>query len=90
MRKVEEDMLMAVRSRRSWAGGNTHVSERNGRMEVFLHGNHIADVLGDGQVIVDKETYRSWPTPTTTSRLRALGANVHVKDFEPHVDGEPI
>ena len=70
-------MLTAISTRKSWQGGNTTVSIRDDNsVSVFLHGNHIADVWALGFVSVNQDTLRQWSTPTTKSRLRALGANV--------------
>ena len=64
----------------AWDGGNTTVSIRDDNsVSVFLHGNHIADVWALGFVSVNQDTLRRWSTPTTKSRLRALGANVSTR-----------
>ena len=77
MRKIEQQMMTAIMNRKSWHGGNTTVSIRDDNsVSVFLHGNHIADVWALGFISVNQETLRQWSTPTTKSRLRALGANV--------------
>lgn len=77
MRKIEQQMMVAIMNRKSWQSGNTSVSVRNdSSMSVFLHGNHIADVWALGFISVNTDTLRQWSTPTTKSRLRALGANV--------------
>jgi hypothetical protein len=80
MRKIEKQMLTAISTRKSWQGGNTTVSIRDDNsVSVFLHGNHIADVWALGFVSVNQDTLRKWSTPTTKSRLRALGANVSTR-----------
>ena len=77
MRKIEQQMIAAIHSRKSWQSGNTTVAFRNeSSMSVFLHGNHIADVWALGFISVNQDTLRRWSTPTTKSRLRALGADV--------------
>jgi hypothetical protein len=64
----------------AWDGGNTTVSIRDDNsVSVFLHGNHIADVWALGFVSVNQDTLRQWATPTTKSRLRALGADVSTR-----------
>lgn len=86
MRKIEQQMISAIHSRKSWQSGNTSVtpntdanSTEDGMM-VYLHGNHIAYIhCATGFVLVNKETLRRWSTPTTKSRLRALGANVSTR-----------
>lgn len=81
MRKIEEQMLEAIRTNRNWSKDNTMVNVTDSNVEVFLHGNHIANVV-NGLVEVIKETALYWPTRTTMSRLRALGVNVNVKQGE--------
>ena len=92
MRKIEQQMLDAISSRRTWHGSNTSVSSIDDvNCAVFLHGNHIADVNSEtGFVMVNKYTLAKWPTPTTKSRLRALGANVYTKKHTVYLDGQPI
>lgn len=89
MRKIEKDMLKAVTQCRAWNGANTSVASIDGlNCAVFLHGNHIADVNSQtGFVMVNKDTLRRWPTMTTKSRLRALGANVTTKQGKTYLDG---
>ena len=78
MRKIEQQMLNAIHNRKAWQSGNTTVSPIDDvNSAVFLHGNHIADVNSrNGFVMVNTATLARWSTPTTKSRLRALGANV--------------
>lgn len=78
MRKIEKQMLEAIHNQKAWQLDNTTVSVRSdSSMSVYLHGNHIADVDSPtGFVLVNQDTLRRWKTPTTKSRLRALGVNV--------------
>lgn len=84
MRKIEQQMLNAIESKRNWSLDNTLVHIENGggnpfglRAEIYLHGNHIADYwYDDKQLDVDTRTLIDWNTRTTKSRLRALGAKV--------------
>ena len=91
MRKVEEQMIMAIRSRKNWAGSNTTVRcfKENGittEMQVLLHGNLIAwlDTATNDLSI----SSAGWETVTTKSRLNALldefcdGARIFQKDWE--------
>lgn len=87
MRLIEERMLDALRERRHWQQGNTKV-DNEGR--VYLHGNHIANYTEDGLVEVNEYTLAKWPTPTTKSRLRALGANVTTKNYTTYLNGRPL
>ena len=78
MRKIEQQMIAAIYNQNVWQSGNTRVRiKTEDSMSVYLHGNHIADVYcPTGFILVNTETLRKWPSPTTKSRLRALGANV--------------
>lgn len=92
MRKIEQAMINAIHNRKAWAGGNTTVQVLDDvNSAVYLHGHHIADYnSGNGFVMVNKDTLRRWPTMTTKSRLRALGANVSTKAGVTYVDGFAI
>ena len=80
-------MLNAISSKvDKWMNNNTAVfyvsamesgNPFGARSEVYLHGNHIADYWHEsGSLEVNSRTLAQWSTPTTKSRLRALGANV--------------
>jgi hypothetical protein len=90
MRKIEQDMLNAIEAgKNEWVSGNTRVHAIVGGMEVQLHGNIIATV----EEYFTKpclKTFRNWPTSTTVSRLRALGINASIKNFQPCIDGKEI
>lgn len=88
MRKIEKLMIQALREHKAWAKDNTMVFS-NG--DVFLHCNHIATVSPDtGELKVNLYTLRKWPSMTTRSRLRALGANlVSIKGIL-HLNGVSI
>jgi len=92
MRKVEKAMIEAISERRTWHGSNTSVSSIDDvNCAVFLHGNHIADVNSrTGFVMVNTYTLAKWPTATTKSRLRALGANVQTKNRVILLEGVPL
>lgn len=89
MRKIEKVMIQAINERKTWHGSNTSVSSIDDvNCAVFLHGNHIADVNSrTGFVMVNAYTLAKWPTNTTKSRLRALGANVTTKKGITYLDG---
>ena len=92
MRKIEEQMNMAIRSRKNWSGSNTTVQcykDLNGittEVNVLLHGNCIAwfDTASNDFNI----SSAGWETVTTKSRLNAIleefcdGARVIQKDFQ--------
>lgn len=95
MRKIEKQMLDAVHSKRdTWISGNTGVyfetagNPYGPRSEIYLHGHHIADYWhNSGELDVDTHTLAQWPSNTTKSRLRALGANVTTKARKTYLDG---
>lgn len=90
MRKIEKQMVDAAFNGRNWRSANTEVVVMgNGIAQVFLHGHHIANVYA-GEVEVNTRTLANWPTVTTKSRLRALGADVYTKNFVTYVDGVAI
>jgi hypothetical protein len=94
MRKIEQQMLNAIDNLsvgKSWQLGNTVVRRIEGKSMIFLHDNLIAEFchylekptnewhkLPD-PLVVNREVLRRYPTPTTKSRLRALGANVSTR-----------
>ena len=95
MRKIEKQMLEAITNKlEKWVSSNTSVFYENNntkfgpRSEIYLHGNHIADYWHrDGELQVNERTLADWPTPTTKSRLRALGANVTTKKGMTYLNG---
>ena len=89
MRKIEKFMLAAIEHHVPWSMNNTQVSIDANTAHVFLHGNHIASVVNDN-VMVNKDTLRLFPTPTTKSRLRALGVDVYTKNFKTFLNGEEV
>ena len=73
MRKIEKQMIQAIRDGRDWKSGNTEVVQiryLNGinYANIYLHGNHIATV-GDDYVEIFDGGYQS---NTTKSRLNAI------------------
>ena len=98
MRKIEKEMLAAIKQRRDWCKANTGVFiEYRGppslgpRAEIYLHGQHIADYWYKSDTLdVCAKTLSRFPTNTTKSRLRALGARVFTKDFVTYLDGVAV
>lgn len=91
MRKIEEQMVRAIREGRDWRGGNTVVRqwEGTGLADVLLHGNHIARTSKDGAFTEpNRRTFARWPTATTRSRLRALGVDAYIRNGRAFIDGE--
>lgn len=93
MRKIEENMRHAVQHQRNWRQANTSVSYNDSTQEstVYLHGHVIATYWHkSGELDVNKPVLARWPTPTTKSRLRALGADVYTKNYVTFLNGEPV
>lgn len=89
MRQVEKQMLTAIHSRKDWKSSNTevvvtyfaHAAKPIERINVFLHGNPIAEITNDSVAVCDC----GWQTPTTKSRLNAIlrelcGAGIYQKE----------
>ena len=90
MRKIEQDMLRAIANRTNWKCGNTEVRcPFYDTQHVYLHGHHIAEIF-HGKPTANRQTLARWPTPTTKSRLRALGINVYTKNFTTYLDDEEV
>ena len=90
MRKIEQQMIDAIKSETDWKSGNTKVvnffndGDKCVVTSVFLHDNLIAEVTDTDMTIFDG----GWQTTTTKSRLNALcdefcvtGEGVFQKDF---------
>lgn len=87
MRKVEKQMLAALKAGKRFSLGNTLVTKEG---EVFLHGHHIATRHDDGTTTFSMCGYG---TSTTRSRLRALGIRVYQRDWvqwADTADGEAV
>jgi|SRR6056300_522626 hypothetical protein len=70
MRKIERQMLDAVKTNANWQSSNTSVSynEENDVSIVRLHGNKIAEIGDNFVQIFDG----GWQTVTTKSRLNVI------------------
>ena len=97
MRLIEKEMLRAINERETKTLGNTFVrfDADDNVSAVFLHGNHIANFWhhaqwGMGWIEPNRDTLAEWPTPTTKSRLRALGVNVTQSRGVVAIDGEVV
>lgn len=87
MRQIEKEMAAAINAGRDWKKDNTAVVcggvswnyDTNAwepvRACVYLHGNLICKIYTDG-----RRAYSTtgWNTPTTRSRLQALGAGCRI------------
>lgn len=102
MRKIEQQMLNAIHNRLDkWMNNNTAVfyisasesgNPNGARSEIYLHGNLIAEYWHDlpTPLEVDVETLARWSTPTTKSRLRALGAHVTTRKGVTYLDNVAV
>ena len=85
MRKIEQQMIAAIKGNQNWSSGNTEVvSQQDGVSLVYLHGNKIALIDDTSMTIFDG----GHQSITTKSRLNALctefciaGECVFQKDF---------
>ena len=69
MRKIETQMIAAIKNGIDWKSANTEVvSQQNGVSYVYLHGNKIAEVGDDFLKLYDGGRQ----SMTTKSRLNAL------------------
>ena len=91
MRKIEQEMVQAINNRQQFDKGNTFVMiDRYNRVTVYLHGNRIAyQGPSGGPLVIDRVTWKRWSTPTTRSRLHALGFDVSIKNGQAMVGGFP-
>ena len=91
MRLIEQQMNEAISTRANqWAKDNTSVMyiPQLDQSSIYLHGHHIAFYdHTKGTMVPNLDTFRDWPTATTRSRLRALGVNASIKNFEATIDG---
>ena len=86
MRKIESEMLKAIRSRRDWRSANTSVDVTDSGVVVRLHNNKIAQLVDDSLYITDC----GWQTSTTKSRLNSIlkefaNAYIYQSNFEWHL-----
>ena len=101
MRKIEKQMISAIKSRRDWRNDNTKVwySPSRNVSCVYLHNNLIATISRDEVEIYDG----GWRTNTTKSRLNAIinglchgpTQGVYQRDFawyihDEHKDGRNV
>ena len=72
MRKLEKQMIQAIRGQRNWSGSNTTVFTSDNGLEstVYLHGNHIATYFHYDRTLQIFDG--GWQSNTTKSRVNAL------------------
>jgi hypothetical protein len=93
MRKIEQQMNLAVSRKIDWSLDNTRVEyqEEFDLSKVFLHGHHIATYEHTNDLLdVNTTTLRNWPTNTTKSRLRALGADLVSRKGKLFLNGKEV
>jgi hypothetical protein len=100
MRKIEQQMNRAIVLCNDWYLDNTAVhyisAKESGnpygaRAEIYLHGNHIASYWYEARALeVNEVTLKRYPTNTTKSRLRALGANLVSKRGKLYLDDKEV
>lgn len=72
MRKIEKEMVSAIKAKQNWAKDNTMVIVDGGgfRQRVYLHGNLIATI--DSLTKTVRISSCRWHTNTTKSRLNCV------------------
>lgn len=89
MRKIEQNMVAAIRAGRNFSGSNTLVRQHGeGHSAIYLHGHLIAEIGHPERGT--RWTLAGWNTPTTRSRINALARafnwrSVCTRRGEPHV-----
>lgn len=78
MRKVEQQLLDAIKKGEYFNKGNTEYLPELG--SVSLHGNCIALLNYSSGEFEATPCAHNWPTRTTCSRLRALGISARIKN----------
>ena len=86
MRGIDKQMSAAVAGRINWGMGNTCVIINSNGLEVRLHGLLIYQEK-DG---VKYFTLAGWDTPTTRTRLRALGVDIKRVGGKTYYDGSVV
>jgi hypothetical protein len=100
MRKIEQQMNRALTLALNWSKDNTAVyyisatesgNPHGDRAEIYLHNNHIATYWYEARALeVNVNTLKRYPTMTTRSRLRALGADLVSKRGVLYLNGKAI
>lgn len=87
MRAINEEMSAAVAAHNNFKLSNTEViASEDGNVFVYLHGNKIyMEVNGKASF-----TLAGWNTPTTRSRLNALGVDIKQRNFAALHNGKEI
>jgi len=78
MRQIDVLTATAFCEHRKFKLSNTEVEIRDGKPHLYLHGNCIAKIDENGDLLV---SHCGWETPTTRSRLNAL-PGVYIKKYK--------
>jgi hypothetical protein len=78
MRAIEREAVAAFNANKDFKKSNTQVVATSQSVYVYLHGNLI--VWKDRTTGEVSYNHCGWNTPTTASRLRAFGADAHIKN----------
>lgn len=99
MRKIEKQMMKMIKNKSDWRDGNMSIKYKTAEhnvagdcAEIYLHNNLIASYwyASKQPLEVNVSMLRRYPTVTTKSRLRALGANVQTLRGKVLLDNEEI
>ena len=88
MRQITQDSINAFLcgSRFSRQNMSVDIDERNGNVQLCLHGNLIAERRADGTLWISDA---GWKTNTTKERLNGLPCvNIYQKDFTWYLNGK--
>lgn len=77
MRKIEQQMLEAIKNKQNWKLSNTEVCVDEDTTIVKLHGNTIAKITSTSLFLSDA----TWRTRTTKSRLNSIRNLYHLPNF---------
>lgn len=83
MRKIEKQIIAAIKARQNFKGANTLVECSGFSVIVKLYGHTVATFI-DGNALVD---FCGWNTPTTRSRINCLLDALEVPYYAHIVDG---
>lgn len=87
MRQIEKTMCAAIARGRDMRCGNTAVVNNAEGTAVYLHGHLIWQRDAKG---AERFSLCGWNTPTTRSRLRALGVDVRQREYCAIYNGKVI
>lgn len=88
MKKIDILTRDAFNSNTPFRCSNTEVRVNTEGTDLFLYGNHIAHKSRWSGAI--RCSLCSWNTPTTRTRLNAIGANLHTRKGVPYHDNLEI